>query len=323
MDPIGHGVWVETKFRLDDFIGQRIQVRWIGTTWVFDSVSSYYYTEGWGATQQDDGWWLDNIQVTGTVTRQITPLPDQDPTPPATCPAGCDATVGDRGTSVILDAADLAGRPIDGVTKIAVAGESLRVSAAGSSLPGGCPDGTPQFRFFRDGVVVQDWSGRSFLQDAPESDATYTVRVRCSTDFDCTSAQGATVTVRVYRGDGADILLSTEYVDQSGVTRLIWPARPQAEPMSGYDVYRGTMSDDGDTETPALSDPGLATLTPLECDVPNGTPGTEIAVSTPETPATGGIHYYLVGHSSPVTGSRSALGTDSAGRTRIAPLSCP
>ena len=93
VDPTGVGVWVETRFDLASFLGQRVRLRWIGSTWEFDAITSSYYEIGapWSGTLQDDGWWLDNISVTGVITSQgggqATPTPDNDQGPGG--PPGC------------------------------------------------------------------------------------------------------------------------------------------------------------------------------------------------------------------------------------------
>ncbi|HEV8201824.1 MAG TPA: hypothetical protein VGS03_17565 [Candidatus Polarisedimenticolia bacterium] len=90
VDPSGSGVWVETRFNLASYVGQRVRLRWIGATWEFDSFSDSYYEigSGWNGTLQDDGWWIDNISVTGVLTSQTTPNTDnrQAPAGPPGCP---------------------------------------------------------------------------------------------------------------------------------------------------------------------------------------------------------------------------------------------
>jgi hypothetical protein len=83
VDPTGTGVWVETRFNLAAYLGQRVRLRWIGSSWDFDAFSSSYYEvgAGWNGTQQDDGWWLDNISVTGVITSQTTPNSDNHQPP--------------------------------------------------------------------------------------------------------------------------------------------------------------------------------------------------------------------------------------------------
>jgi len=94
VDQSGVGVWVQTRFDLASYVGQRVRLRWIGSTWEFDAYSSSYYElgAGWSSTLQDDGWWLDDIQVTGVITAQggsaPTQIPDNDtpPSQPHQCP---------------------------------------------------------------------------------------------------------------------------------------------------------------------------------------------------------------------------------------------
>jgi hypothetical protein len=97
LDLGGTGVWVQSKFNLASFLGQRIQVRWIGGSWrFFPNTESYYEIGGgWGSTQADDGWWIDSLKFTGAITTQTPPDPDSADPPPAACPADLCAD-GDR-----------------------------------------------------------------------------------------------------------------------------------------------------------------------------------------------------------------------------------
>jgi hypothetical protein len=92
VDPSGTGVWVQTRFDLGSYLGQRIRIRWIGSTWMMDGSAGSYLdlTCGWGCTfTTDDGWWLDDIQLGGVLASQASPLPDTRPAPPTSCPALC------------------------------------------------------------------------------------------------------------------------------------------------------------------------------------------------------------------------------------------
>src|SRR6185503_6338111 len=177
VEPSGAGVWVQTRFHLDSYLGQRVRMRWIAETWTFDNVDGSYYEvgAGWNTNTQDDGWWLDDIVITGAITQQVTPAVDNTPRT-GTCPSDpCDATLGDMGTSAALEVSDASGIAIDGVTRIPTAGERIRIGAAGSSFPGGCSNGHAEYRFLRDGAVAQDWSDNPFFIDSPERTTRYTV----------------------------------------------------------------------------------------------------------------------------------------------------
>jgi len=57
VDPSGTGVWVQSKFNLNGFLGQRrIRIRWIAATGRPAATRSTARTNVF-----DDGWWLDNI----------------------------------------------------------------------------------------------------------------------------------------------------------------------------------------------------------------------------------------------------------------------
>jgi hypothetical protein len=205
-DSGGTASWVQTRFHLTKYLGQRIRIRWIGSTWEFSDTAESYFElgSGWNSKDDDDGWWLDNIELVGAITEQRTILPDTTPRT-GSCPSDpCDQTVGDNGTNVLLEVTDLQGNVLDGVTTLPVAGQPIRISAVHSTLPGGCATGAPEFQFSRDGVLKQDWSLKTFYIDAPEGMATYTVKARCSVDFTCTSAAGASIAVQPTAGDGSD-----------------------------------------------------------------------------------------------------------------------
>ncbi|HEV8702314.1 MAG TPA: thrombospondin type 3 repeat-containing protein, partial [Candidatus Polarisedimenticolia bacterium] len=251
VDPSGVGVWVQTKFNLAGFLGQRIRVRWIGSSWMFDDTAGSYYEVGgnWANNQSDDGWWLDNIKLTGAVESQQSLLPDLAPPPGTGCTAECNPAQGDHGTSVVARVTDLAGNLIDGLATVAVAGQPIRVSAAASTLPGGCPQGLQEFRFFRDGALAQDWSAKFFFLEAPERQVSYRVLMRCSSDHDCTSQTGASFDLPVYSGDGAEVTLGVKaavglidaslgllYDRAAGATTLNWSG-----PLQAADVYRGAI----------------------------------------------------------------------------------
>ena len=222
LDPSGIGVWAQTKFNLSGYLGQRVRLRWIAESWVFDEVDSSYYEIGgtWAATTADDGWWLDDIRITGTIQSQFTPQADLAPSPGAVCPSDpCNQAFpgSDNGTQVLLSITDVNGNLLDGVTTFPFAGQSIRVSAIDSSLPGGCINGVAEYEFSKDGVVKQSFGPKTFYLDAPESSATYSARARCSSDFSCTSITGASIAVNPYTGDGSDAIFANPPNQNLGV----------------------------------------------------------------------------------------------------------
>jgi hypothetical protein len=316
-------LWVQSRFSLATFLGQRVRIRWIAQSWEFDCCDSSYDEIGsWAGTIGDEGWYLDNIAITGALQSQAAPLADVKTPPAGTCPSkACDATQGDSGFNVSLTfAEDLA----DGIV---VAGEKLIVSAAATTNPGGCVGGGAQYRFFRDNLLVQDWSSTPTYVDTPAADAVYRVQARCSLDATCTSSATASASnsrsLQVYSGDGNDIFLSLSHDRVSGVTTLSWPARLQPPAVSGFEVYRGTQTDDGLSSTAAAPDANLSTLATLSCFLANGAPGTNVTITTSLQPAVNTSLYFLAGHNPLTAGAQSALGRRSDGTLRpLAPV-CP
>src|SRR5207245_3557460 len=163
-------------------------------------------------------------------------------------------TVGDNGFNVSLQFLNGAG----GAITTAVAGEQITVSAVGTTAPGGCINGGTQYRFFKNGVLVQDWAQLPEFVDNPATDATYRVQVRCSLDPTCIStatSPAANLSIGIYTGDGMDIALSASHT--SGTTTISWPSRFQPPLVSGYSLYSGTINSPGD--------PTLHTLSTIAC----------------------------------------------------------
>ncbi|HXH29037.1 MAG TPA: thrombospondin type 3 repeat-containing protein, partial [Candidatus Polarisedimenticolia bacterium] len=314
--PSGGSLWVLSKFSLANFLGGRVQIRWIASSWEFDfdnPTQDYQtYAHTWENRISDDGWWIDDINITGAIESQASPVADAK-TPPATnCPLPadrCDETMGDKGFNVSLILTDANG---DGVFE---SGEAVELDALDTTNPGGCAGGVTEYRFLKDGAVVQDFSGNGFYTDYPTADATYQVLTRCSSDTACTTVTGASASVLAYPGDGQDVDLTVTHNRSTGVTTLQWVARPQPPPMSGYDVMVGTVPP---------PDTGLGTLSTLTCNTGIGAPvGNNVSITTSASPATGTALYFLVGHSNPTAGSKPALGRASNGSVRQSPVSCP
>ncbi len=309
---VGNGNWVQTKFDLHPYLGQRVRIRWIAESWAFNATAQSYEEYGgatWTRSQNDDGWWIDDVRLTGEIVNQLTPTPDTKTPLPGVCPATCNPALGDHGTTAVLAIRDSNG---DNVIE---RGEKLTLDASGSSLPGGCVGGVAQFRFVRDGKVVEDWTTNNFFIDAPLVDATYQLLVRCSASFACTGTTGATSAAMVYSGDGADITINLSVVSSPTVS-VAWSARPQPTSAVGYDVFRGLF-------TMNAGDPSLASLTCFRSELPQQTIGTTVSVLDTVAPAVGQIYYYLVGHSAIASGARDALGRKSDGTIVVAPSTCP
>ncbi len=322
--PAGGALWVNSRFSLANFLGQRVQIRWIAQGWEFDfdNPSQDYHSYGgsWAGLNTDDGWWVDDISITGAITSQASPDADVKAPPAGTCPAAgdeCDQTQGTGGYVISLTANDANG---NGIFEN---GERVGLDASGTANPGGCANGATEYRFFKDGQVVREFSASPFHNDSPTSFATYAVVARCSTDQACTSAT-ATVDVAVYSGEGGDVIFGTKtnpFDPSNGIVRaangdttLRWWAPPPTTAMGGsVDIYRGSITTaGGGGSLTAANTFSLATGTCLNqppllgnyvgTPVP-ANPGfndtVTLTAAQDPTPAVGAVTYYLVTKQNP------------------------
>jgi hypothetical protein len=325
---MGSGLWVQSKFSLSNFAGQRVRIRWIAEAWDFACCNTSSYFELGSTWAQipvgDEGWWIDDIAITGALEEQFGPLPDTPDAgdPPGSCPTGeaaCDESDGaDNGFDIAVQVTDSDG---DGLF---MAGEEVTVSAAQTVGAGGCVNGNVQFRFFRNDVMKQDWSSDPTFNDNPTQPSDYRVQARCSVDHTCLSTGVATASntesILVYRGDADEIRLA---VQGTTTTTIEWQSIFQVPGQTGYDVISGTI--------PSLGDTGMATLNGAVCIAvprvaqPPGAPG-PIASTTDSRPlpAEGQAFYYLAGYThGTLAGPKSLFGRKSDNTLRTERDPCP
>jgi len=65
----GPGLWVQSRFSLAGYLGQTVRIRWVAQAWEFDCCTNSYYELGGGWAPQigDEGWWIDDIRITGAL----------------------------------------------------------------------------------------------------------------------------------------------------------------------------------------------------------------------------------------------------------------
>jgi hypothetical protein len=168
-----------------------VKIRWIAQSWAGfgDGWESYMEpTAGnpFDLATSDDGWWIDEIQITGAITTPVNPVVDPTTIPlttqcPSTEDANCDQTQGTNGFNIIFTISDT-----DQDTAIAP-GEEILLDASQTTNPGGCADGVPQFQFSRMNgattTILQSWSTAASLKLSNEAPGdAFKVEVRCSSD---------------------------------------------------------------------------------------------------------------------------------------------
>jgi len=124
----GVGTWVESKFDLSRFRGRRIRLRFLATTLKIQFVGTYETYEDFFLSSAsypanpvpgDDGWWIDDVTVTGALTTPAVVVVDSKDNSSLPSPPGAD-TDGDVLFDVCDNCAlayntDQADRDLDGI----------------------------------------------------------------------------------------------------------------------------------------------------------------------------------------------------------------
>jgi hypothetical protein len=180
----GPGTWVQSKFDLSRYRGRRIRLRFLATSLEVGTATTIGPFYG-VPTDADDGWYIDDVQVTNTLVSAATVAVDTaDRSSLPACGPVCGSVT-----------ASLTASP-----PTADADEAVTLDASGS-VADQCPGGTLHARFGRDhdqdGVldiaglwefdepVVQEWGPDATATDIPNSTMSYLVEVRCSTRPAC------------------------------------------------------------------------------------------------------------------------------------------
>ncbi len=229
----GPGTWVQSKFDLNRYRGQRVRLRFVATSLEIGTSLTWEQATSINPSEADDGWYIDDVRITQALTTAAT---------------------------ISVDVADRTGLPACGPVCTSVSaslipapttpecGAPFTLDASGSAADQ-CPGGALQFRFW-DGfdwppgyvlnevnaALVQEWGGNAVVPStiyAPLSSAPfrYAVDVRCSTRPAC--AATSTIEIQPDYWDPASTFPHTLRFDSK--TLLSWGA------VTGFDALRGDL----------------------------------------------------------------------------------
>ncbi|MCP3978631.1 MAG: S8 family serine peptidase [bacterium] len=197
---IGPGTWVETRFSLGRYRGSRIRIRFLVSTSKFADLVTYRDL-GFPSTERaDDGWYIDDVQITDTLTT----------------PAFLAVDVNNNAALPTCGAACLFVSPSLTATPAALAGpgSTTLLSAAGSSATS-CHDGVLQYRFWIDGdgngtldqsdSIIRDWLDVAEIEPVVQANTDFAVDVRCSSDPSCNNTSFVSVTVPSLSGTPGEV----------------------------------------------------------------------------------------------------------------------
>jgi hypothetical protein len=318
------GVWSHVKFDLARYAGRHIRLRFVVST--IDDVDTFIsYIERFdGGTalygrdpqvQSDDGWYIDDIRVTGTVPEEVFLTIDRSvpltvpPSPRfegAVCPTDPGSTLG------YCDPAQVQAIPSASPPYSLAPGSLVHLNGAGSQMSV-CRNGTILYRWREGTKVLQEFSTNPTVEVTPAATTTYALEVACSQDLSC--SRSATLTVPVYTGVDTGVSVTAQ---NPGNTELRWLTPPLPAPLdtglaAQFRVLRGGF---GVGFTPINADFSdmclLGTVT-------GGTAGQVNTFFDATVPAARSGLYYLVGIQ---TSLGLSLGEGSAGG-RAAPATSP
>jgi hypothetical protein len=189
---LGVGTWIESKFALEQFKARRIRLRFLETAIKLGNTSHWEQAFVFNPDPGDDGWWVDDVTVTGALSAPVALSVDGVTAPglPA-CGVPCNTITPDL-------AADPTG-------SLPAPGQVVELTAA-ASMADRCLNGTLQYQFWIDGngdnaggnaadTLVRGWTDNADLIEAPAVPTTYVVDVRCSSATTCVSSTFKSVDV--------------------------------------------------------------------------------------------------------------------------------
>jgi hypothetical protein len=253
---IDRGTWVETRFLLSQYGGRRVFLRFLVTSIEVGDATDHMEANITDPNdEEDDGWYLDELVVTGVLTTPaILSVDTNDNSGLPGCGPDC---------TVVSPA--LAGDP----PALAAPGQITELSAQ-ASFADNCTDGTLQYRFWIDGDVngvlgdpadtmLRDWTDNAVYVAAPTTTTPYGVSVRCSSAPEtCLAAAVLTMPVACPSNvafKGLDEPMFESIFFEADKQTLSWQSEQFVDVFRGnLDLLRSAADFDGTFETCLLDD---------------------------------------------------------------------
>lgn len=290
----GEGTWVLRKYDLAVWKGQKVLFRWHHAPQALPGSDNLAGGAGIFFGNRDDGWFIDNVRVTGLAQPFAISNDNTGDTTHESC--------GDSCTSINVDVLVIPYPRNDrnGAPKPAIActnpacDNNLDGTADVTSTPNGssdapgrafvidarftsansCLGGTLEYRTLAGAAVLRDWSTNYEVIINPVVDTTYTFQSRCSTEPACIGSADFTIDVPdVATACTVDPL---SLVVDADLQTINWSGTGGA-----FDTAKGVLGD-------LLS---TASFADAACLDPSGADTTS---SDPATPNAGEAFYYLV-----------------------------
>ncbi|RMF71187.1 MAG: hypothetical protein D6738_14425 [Acidobacteria bacterium] len=294
----GPGTWVRKAFKLERFRGQKILVRFHVSPGGLPGIENTAAILGPFAGNRDDGWFIDNVRITGLST-DFSLAVDNSGTNPGTCGTVAECTTVDASLAVLsFPRNDRNGNPkpalycsdqntdecdFDGDGVVDSTAADVTADAPGRpfvlearfSNADKCLGGALEFRFtdLTNGLVVRDWLTDPATLVNPTSTTTYRLEVRCSSSPTCADQ----VDVTINSNFGPTVCRTADLTFAADKQTVTWAADPNAACPALFDTLRGDV-------------PSFGAGTCLEDN------GTDTTSTDATQPAAGAAFWYLTRH---------------------------
>lgn len=216
---VGPGRWVQKKYRLDSYRGKRVLVRFHISPFGWPGIE-HWSQFGPSLGNRDDGWFVDDVRITGIATG-VTLSTDNADKGGAACPAtNCD-TVDAKAAAIENPRNDSNGRPkkasgcsdatVDACDYDSDGTVDTATDVAPSAAPGHafvldgdrstanrCLNGTLEYRWgIQGGAVIRDFLTDPQVVVNPATTTTYELTVRCSSAPACSNVDTVTISTGV------------------------------------------------------------------------------------------------------------------------------
>jgi hypothetical protein len=209
---INVGTWVRPAFNLQKYAGRRIKIRLLATSLEVGVTQTFLLFSGRQDWPWDDGWYVDDVRVSSTLTNAATLVPDADSIAPIPC-VPCGSI-----NAALNVTPNLTSAP----------GNAVTLDAGGTSVDS-CLMGPKQYQFWVDGngngiagdagdTLLRDFSDLPTALAAPDATEQLAVIAACPgeplCDTDGSATAVATVTVNCPPGITRSAFGQTIYVEK-------------------------------------------------------------------------------------------------------------
>lgn len=250
----GPGRWIETKVDLYPYRGRQIWIRWFTTNLQFGAAT---WTDVFGGQDfggnRDDGWYIDDIKISGLNSASFTLKADTDAPPTSSCPNPntclpinahlSGSTFPTRTDGIDNDGDTVVDESDEGAFTTVLSDAPLRnvllngQDLANATTTAGCLNGVLQYRFSIDGdfdgttspsEIFRDWTEDPHATANPAESSTVVMDVRCSSLQSCVGRTTLNI-----------VISDTPYLTFIDKNNIKWSATTGA---STYDIatYQGT-----------------------------------------------------------------------------------